>query len=301
MTPLGTRPVGAVLWCVLILASAVPVDVQRAIEISCSPNTPVVRAPQKVRLRAWADQTDRERVFFRWTATVGRIDMNGREVDWTISDNEPNAVPPYRATVRADGTGGSTGTCTVELWPAARDRGPGREAGRTFLIGGQQSPPGYGLYSYLLLGTGPTSASRERYLKTIEAWWSLVPELAELEKYLENKQLNAMLLPQKEQLNAMLLPSRVPSHVRVSPDRLLENYDYARALVLLRAIGRQGRDGPYFVSTIQPLDGDVSPSGPYLFQDLSSIPPTLATAWTKEFINQAAQQRFWDERTPQML
>jgi hypothetical protein len=212
------------------------------------------------------------------------------EVDWTIGDNEPNAVPPYRATVRADGTGGGTGTCTVELWPAPRDRGPGREAGRTFLIAGQQSPPGYGLYSYLLLGAGPTSISRERYLKTIEAWWSLVPELAELEKYLE-----------KNQLNAMLLPSRVPSHVSVSLDRLLENYDYARARVLLRALGRQGRDGPYFVSTMQPLNSDVSPSGPYLFQDLSSIPPTLATEWTKEFINQAAQQRFWEERTPQML
>jgi hypothetical protein len=216
--------------------------------------------------------------------------MNGDEVDWTISDNEPNAVAPYRATVRADGAGGSTGTCTIELWPAPRDRGPGREAGRTFLIGGQPSPPGYGLYSYVLLGAGPTNASRERYLKTIEAWWNLVPELAELEKYLD-----------KEQLNVMLLPSRVPSQVRVSPDRLLENYDYARARVLLRAIGRQGRDGPYFVSTVQPLDSDVSPSGPYLFQDLSTIPPALATAWTKEFINQAAQQRFWEERTAQML
>jgi hypothetical protein len=34
----------------------------------------------------------------------------------------------------------------------------------------EQAPVGYGLYSYLLLGSGPTDANRERYVKTIEAW-----------------------------------------------------------------------------------------------------------------------------------
>ena len=27
------------------------------------------------------------------------------------------------------------------------------------------------------------------------------------------------------------------------------------------------------------------------------MPPHLAASWVKEFLNQAAQERFWDERT----
>ena len=36
--------------------------------------------------------------------------------------------------------------------------------------------------------------------------------------------------------------------------------------------------------------------GPYLLQDLSAVPPHLAASWVKEFLNQAAQERFWEER-----
>src|SRR5712692_7203729 len=43
----------------------------------------------------------------------------------------------------------------------------GRETGRAFLIGEQPEAKGYGLYSYLLFGTPPTEATRERYLNLI--------------------------------------------------------------------------------------------------------------------------------------
>ena len=42
-----------------------------------------------------------------------------------------------------------------------------RETGRAFLLSDQAETTGYGLYSYLLLGSRPTAATRERHLKSI--------------------------------------------------------------------------------------------------------------------------------------
>jgi hypothetical protein len=55
------------------------------------------------------------------------------------------------------------------------------------------------------------------------------------------------------------------------------------------------------VSSLEPLNERAGVSGPYLVQDLSSVPASLALAWTKEFLSQTAQERFWDERTVPML
>jgi hypothetical protein len=267
---------------------------QRPIELACAPSAPIVSAPGTIRVRAWSDASDPRAVAFRWAATAGRIAASGSEAVWTIAASEADTRPPYRATVRADGADGGSATCTVEVWPATTGRGPApppapREAGRGLLVSGTQPRNGYGLYSYLVLGARPTDATRERYLQTISALWSLAPDLIQLERYLEPRQ-----------LNAMLVPVVMPGSPAVQPQWVLDNYDYARARVLLRAVGRAGRDGPYLISSLQPLDSATA-TGPHLFQDLSSIPPTLATAWTREFLNQAAQQRFWEERTGSML
>ena len=64
---------------------------------------------------------------------------------------------------------------------------------------------------------------------------------------------------------------------------------------------RDGRDGPYIVSSLTPLGETPAATGPYLFQDLSAVPPTLASEWIKEFLNQSAQVRFWESRTAAML
>jgi hypothetical protein len=268
---------------------------QRPIEVACTPSTPIVTAPATIRVRAWSDAPDTSTITFRWAATAGRVAGTGPDVEWTIAAAEGGTRPPYRATVRADSADGGSGTCTVEVWPTTTGRGPApppapREAGRGLLVSGTQARNGYGLYSYLVLGASPTDATRERYLQTISAVWSLAPDLIELERYLEPRQ-----------LNAMLVPVVMPGSGAVSPQWVLDNYDYARARVLLRAVGRTGRDGPYLISSLQPLDGATAATGPHLFQDLSSIPPTLATAWTREFLNQAAQQRFWEERTGAVL
>jgi hypothetical protein len=263
---------------------------QQALDVICSPSAPIVNAPETIRVKAWIDPDEvPEPVAFRWTATVGAIGTSGPDVVWTVVP-DAGSRPPYRATVRAEHDG-RAGTCTVDVWPSPQGRGPAeREAGKMLLVTTEQAPADFGLYSYLLLGSAPTETSRERYVKTIEAWWSLIPDLVQLERYLEKPQLNAALLP----------VLRRPTN-DVSPAALLSRYDYARARVLLRAVGRSDRDGPYLVSSLKPLNEGAQVSGPYLVQDLSSIPPSLAAPWTKEFLNQTAQERFWEERTAQML
>ena len=48
-------------------------------------------------------------------------------------------------------------------------------------------------------------------------------------------------------------------------------------------------------------DDALAAAGSYLFQDLSSVPPHLAASWVREFLNQAAQERFWEEKTAVQL
>jgi hypothetical protein len=263
---------------------------QPALEVFCSPSAPIVDASDPIRVRAWIDPGEMHGpIRFRWAATPGTIDPSGSDVEWVILSNA-SSRPPYRATVRAEHDG-RAGTCGVEVWPSTTGRGPAeREAGKMLLATTEQSPGGFGLYSYLLLGSAPTGATRERYARTIEAWWSLIPDLVQLERYLDRRQLNAALLP------VLSTPT-----TGLSPAVLLDRYDYARARVLLRAVGRSGRDGPYLVSSLEPLNERAGVSGPYLVQDLSSVPASLALAWTKEFLSQTAQERFWDERTVPML
>jgi hypothetical protein len=181
---------GALLgwWATAIVAQLAP------IELSCSPATPIVSLPGRVAVRAWTDRSDA--LTFRWTATTGDIDRTGREVTWRIDRVSPETPVPFRATVRADGPGGRSGTCTMDVWPPATGRGPAqREAARTLLTGGAAVPEGYGLYSYLVFGSLPTDSSRERYMAALDAWWSLLPDLVQLEKYVGKAQLNAMFFP----------------------------------------------------------------------------------------------------------
>ena len=51
----------------------------------------------------------------------------------------------------------------------------------------------------------------------------------------------------------------------------------------------------------RPCPGRAAAEGPRLFQDLSRVPPHLVSAWVLEFLNQAAQERFWEERSGRAL
>ena len=165
-----------------------------------------------------------------------------------------------------------------------RAPGPARETGSALLGPGVREVEGYGLYSYLLLGAPPGAGVRERSVQAIEAFWTVVPEVRALEEY----------VPRSE-LNVAYVPVKAAPRTGVTAEWVLDNYDYARARSLLRHLPGANRDGPYLVSVLKPLAGGGGSQ--YLLQDLSSVPPHLAASWVKEFLNQAAQERFWDERT----
>jgi len=142
----------------------------------------------------------------------------------------------------------------------------------------------------LLLAAPPDESSRERYTKAIEAYLSLIPDVVNLEKYLKPAELNNTYIPVDGDLPKL-----------ISPDWILQHYNYARALVVLRSIPGMHRDGPYILSAYKPVTGRSIVTDKYLFQDLSSVPPHLVGSWTKEFINQAAQEHFWETRSGDQL
>jgi hypothetical protein len=126
-------------------------------------------------------------------------------------------------------------------------------------------------------------------------------------KFPDMTRLETFNIPQRT-LNITYLPVRMPPERPVLDqladekytsvaEWLLKQYDYERARVLLKDLAGAQREGPYIVSVLKPPAWNSSLSRPYLFQDQSAVPPHLISAWTKEFLNQAAQEQFWQERT----
>jgi len=256
--------------------------------LGCAAATPTVELAGAVAMSAWASGPSPRYV---WEAPVGRLEGRGHQARWDLRGLRPGT---YAAAVRVSDPSGAATECVVRVI-VRQDAGPraggaatpARETGSALLLAGARETEGYGLYSYLLLGAPPSAGTRERYLKAIEAVWSLLPDIKALDQY----------LPRAE-LNVAYVPVRSAPGQSVSAEWILDNYDYARARSLLRYLPGANRDGPYLLSTLKPLGITGGPTaGPHLFQDLSSVPPHLAASWVKEFLNQAAQERFWDERS----
>lgn len=277
----SSRSMATAFVALAIACFAGPANAQEAPAVACAPERPTVVPRETIRLTAWSSDPALRP---EWSATGGRIVGRGTDVSWDFSDVAPGA---YTATAKA--AGGSV-QCSVRVivMDPGDSRGVPRLSGRSLLEGNETA--GYGLYTYLLFANGPDDASRERYKKAMEAYVSLMPDILALEKYAK-----------RAELAITYAPVDAPAPKFVSADWILEHYDYARALVLLRAIPNAHRDGPYLVSTLTPLTGKESVSGAYLFQDLSTVPPSLASAWVKLFLNQASQERFWEPKTAALL
>ena len=265
--------------------------------VACSAEHVTVAFGETVTLRAWAETPSSQAPRFAWQVPVGSLGGAGGEVRWNLSGVRPGS---YAASVRTTANGGTSPECLLRviIRQDAGSRGglvapaPSRETGTSWLLPEREEVPEYGLYSYLLLGSPPTDASRERYLKTLEAFWGLIPEIARLEQY----------IPRRE-LNIAYLPLRIAPEGTRSPEWLLANYDFARARSLLRFLPGNTREGPYIISALKPMGASSSsaPAGPWLFQNLSRVPPHLVASWVKEFLNQAAQERFWEEHRAEAL
>lgn len=259
------------------------------LSLACSPTKPVASLGETLRVTAWAAAPAGQTLRYTWAATAGRLDGEGNEVRWTLSGVAPG---PHTATVRVEEPRGSIAECSVQVivrLPPAR--GLPRESGWSFLPPSQAEAEGYGLYSYLLLGAPPGAATRERYLQGIEAYLGLMPDITSLERYVQSRR----------ELNVAYLPIAAPPGPAVSAEWALEHYDYARSRILLRAVPGSHREGPYIISSLKPLSGAAALSGQYLYQDLSSVPPHVVSPWIKEFLNQAAQERFWEGRAAERL
>lgn len=258
--------------------------------VACSADKPVVQEGDVVVLRAWAISPSGQAAEYSWSVGVGRINGKGQEVRWdfTAVRFNPHA---YEATVNISLPAGVSATCSIQVIVAEKERG-GRETGRSFLLKGQSEAEGYGLYSYLLLGTAPTDSNHERYLKTIEPYLRTIRDVTELQDYF-----------QPSKLNVAYLPLQIAPLSNPSAEWVLDHYDYARARALLDLLPGNLREGPYIVSVLKPLGSGSLPKQ-YLFQNLSTVPTTdgnLISWWIREFLNQAAQERFWEAKTAELL
>ncbi|HYL12608.1 MAG TPA: hypothetical protein VEV41_06215 [Terriglobales bacterium] len=269
-------------------------DSSPAALISCSPDTPITQTGTEVPVRAFVGLRDQEpRLEYAWTANAGNFQGSGPQASWSLKNVLPGR---YKATVAVSNSGTKLGECSIGVIVVEAERGtPGtaqRDTARSFLVKGQKEKGGYGLYSYFLLGSPPTDSSRARYLKAIQAYVNLIPIVSGLEDYVS-----------ADKLNLTYFPTKSPLPPKPTDEWLLENYDFARARMLLDLLPGVHNDGPYFVSALKPLSGAERVASQYLFQDLSGVPPEgdLMSSWIKEFMSLAAQERFWEPKTAEVL
>lgn len=264
--------------------------------VTCSPEKPAVEPGEIIQVRAFANSQDNKSLHYTWSATAGKIVGQGTDVRWDFTGVIPGS---YQATVQVEDSTGRSASCSIQviLRLPIGTRDVLRETGRSLLVQDKKEEEGYSLYSYLLFGSPPSDANRERYRDAIDSYLKLIPDVTILEKYIPPNELNITYLPVDS------YPEKV-----ISVDWVLEHYDYARALLLLRVLPekyRKGnlRKGPYFISALEPLTEKTTLSSQCLFQDLSTVPEdkNIVSLWVKEFLNQAAQERFWERNKAKMF
>jgi hypothetical protein len=264
-----------------------PPRAQSSMMLACSVDRPIAWAARS-HGREGVGGSSRESASFRVDRDrrTDRVLERGGDLEF----RQRAARHIFRLRPREQPTNGAA-DCTVRVVVQPAPDSRGRESGWSFLVGAQTEESGYGLYSYLVLGSPPDDNSRDRYRQAIEAYVGLVPDIQQLGRLIERRELNVTYLP-------LTLP---PPGGPVALDWALDHYDYVRARALLRRLPGDYREGPYLISSLEPLTGKTAAPARYLFQDLSRVPPRLTTLWVKEFLNQAAQERFWEESTARAL
>src|SRR6266542_4192939 len=106
--------------------------------VACSPEKPIARPGETIRLRAFAASPPGKPVKYSWSTLAGRIDGQGPEVHWDFTDV---AAAIYEAKVSvSDGDNGIV-DCTVRVIVQSQSRLPtrgSRETGRSFLVSGEE-------------------------------------------------------------------------------------------------------------------------------------------------------------------
>lgn len=189
--------------------------------------------------------------------------------------------------VRSTDAAGRTGSCSVVVRVRLGTRGERLISGRTLLARAEREESGYGLYTYLLFGSQPNPAMRERFMAALDAYLKVIPDIEGFQQSLPIAQRNVTFFPVDQQLSTDLR-----SDPTVFKAWLLAHHDYARARQILQPVAAARRDGPFLLSCTAPRSAQPGTDGPCLFQDLATIPPRLVSLWTQEFINQAQMAQF---------
>ena len=249
-------------------------------QILCSIQKPLAEVGESIRLNGWVIPSGSDHAEMNWTVDAGKVQNSGSGTIWVLDE-----VAIGRHTARVSTSQSTNAECTLQLYVVSRSRG-GRETGHGLLSPGQTPKSGYGLYSYFLLGAPPDDSARDRYLQAIAAHLRITPSLDRLAEIVDPADVNAM----------YLFLDASPS-ASVTPEWVLEHYDYVRARALLKNLPGSHFHGPYLVSSTAPIATGRPPNPPYLYQDLSQVPPSLVGPWYEQYLNQAAQDHFWETKS----
>jgi hypothetical protein len=268
--------------------------------VSCRTNKVVAAPDDVIDLRAAAilpgKDPSQSHWTYAWTVTAGTVDSQTADTRWNLSG--VSSGQEVTATVLANTPTAVAVKCSVRVYVVKDvvDLGPlPRTTGRSFLLPKQKEETRFGLYSYLLFASPPRDFERDRYLEIIRAYLAQIYDVNRLIDYFLANKLNITYLP---------LETAIPEGKELPGDLaawILEHYDYFRARILLNRIPGEYRDGIHIVAFEKPLSSET-PTPPYLDMTLSTIPSTLARSWVNEYIAQAAQERYSQQRSlPQLL
>jgi hypothetical protein len=275
------------------------------VEIICLTEQPAIVEGEAAILKVWARTLDSQPIPLHWQVTEGHIEGQGAEVRWDLSAVKVEPKEGRKelvAIAKATDPKRHEARCAVEVFVGKKEsvkpdrgtiRGENLLSGRRYLLPGESPEPGYGLYSYLLLGAPPRDKEETaRYLKMIEAYLVVLQDVDEyMQRHVRPSKLNATFIPLKRTPESGNSNSEWASNV-------LAAYDYATAQILLGGLDEPYQEGPYLISALKPFS---ETNTVYLVEDLTGVVPELAWDCVRLFTYLAAQERSWSEKSLQRL